>query len=117
MPSQLDIVKDRHPLKKFDILKGPGNSEGSNAVGGNPGDINIIECDSSFLWGIETADTVEQACFSSTVRPDNSENFSVQKPGAHSGECLNTSKGKIDIFNPDDGFEAQLSSLSSTKPI
>ena len=83
MPPQFNVIQDGHPLEKLDILKCARNPKFGNGMSGNSKDVPAFVEYLAFLGSIKSTDTVQQAGFSSSVGPDNSENFTGEEFGVH----------------------------------
>ena len=58
MTAQLDIVQNRHPFEKLDILKGACNAQLRDIVRRDTGDVLALEAYLAFLGSVKSADTV-----------------------------------------------------------
>ena len=63
MPSQLDVVQNRHALKQFNVLKRSRNSQFGHVMLGNASDVTALEQDLAFLKNVKSTDAVQQAGF------------------------------------------------------
>ena len=81
MPAQFDVVQNRHVGKELNILKGSCNTQTSNPVGLEIGDIMTLEKYFSTLQLIKAVDTVQQAGLTGTVGPDNRKDLTMLHAG------------------------------------
>ena len=82
--AQADVVQDAQLLEQADILKGPGNPGGGDAVAAPVADVLAPESDSAGAEAEDPGDEIEHGGLAGAVGPD--------KPHQLSGENL---QGKI----------------------
>jgi len=99
MSPQFNVIQHGHPLEKLDILKCARNAKFGNGMSGNSKDVLAFVKYLTFLGGIKTADTVQQAGFSGSVGTNNGENLTVEKFSVNIVEGLNASKSQRQILN------------------
>jgi hypothetical protein len=78
MAPQLDIVQNRHPFEKLDILKGARDAQFGDMMRGNTCDVFAFEAYFAFLGRVKSADTVQQTGFAGPVGSDDGKYLSRQ---------------------------------------
>jgi len=77
MPGCHQIVQNGEPGEKLNVLKCPSDAQASDLVRGKMVNALILESHLPFLGAIESVDAIEDACFSSSVRPDDRKHLSL----------------------------------------
>src|SRR5262249_56973650 len=65
-----DVLRDRHALKRTQLLESAGDAAPADEIGRKPGEPRAFELDFTFVGRIEAADAFEQGRFAGAVRAD-----------------------------------------------
>lgn len=88
MAAKLYIIQNCHVGEKLDILKGSCNSQGSNPVGFEMGDIPVPQEDFASFRLIKAVDTIQQAGLTGAVGSDNRKYLPFPDAGGYTGQRL-----------------------------
>ena len=99
MPPEFDVVQNCHAFEEFDILKGTRNPQFGYGMGVHAQKVLALVKNLTFLGGVESADTIQQAGFAGSVGPDDGKYLAFEKPGVDIIQRLNTAEGQRHIFN------------------
>src|SRR4030043_691884 len=99
MTSQKHIRQYGDPRKELNILIGPSNPFLRDLMGVMTCNLFTVEKDLSFLWMVITCNTVHEACLSSTIRPDDADQFPRVNGEIHIMECHHTPEIQKHFFH------------------
>jgi hypothetical protein len=99
MPPEFNVIQYGHAFEKFNILKGAGNPQFGNGMGMHTKKVFTLVEDLTFLGGVKSADTIQQAGFTGSVGSDDGEDLTAEKPGLDVIQCLNSAEGQRHVLN------------------
>ena len=109
MPAQFDVIQDGHSAEEFDLLEGPGDSQGCDAVGFQGENAFPLKKDLSLLGPVVSVDAVEQAGLPRSIRADDGQDLPGLHAEAYLVQNLDSAERKIQTLN----FEKGISTLYS----
>jgi hypothetical protein len=100
VPSDEEVVEDRHPLEERDVLEGPGDAELGPVGGRELGDVGPVELDVAPLRTVDAGDAVEEAGLSGAVGSDDRVQRTASNLEAHVGEGGHPPEVKYQVVDP-----------------
>ncbi len=99
MPTCHQVVQNGESREELNVLEGSSDAQASDLVRGKMIDVMIFESHAPFLRAIESIDAVEDACFSSSVWPDDRKQLSLSDFKTDTRECRDSSEAQPDIVD------------------